>query len=201
VQARFPGFDVLAHVDAWDSVTAEVVLARLAPPAAPRFFTSAEQAAARALVDLLLGQHTEPRIPVVEMIDARLVDAQTDGWHYVDLPEDGQAWRDSLAALNDDATAGDGITFAACPVTIQTAILQRVQDSGSDTWHGMRADHVWSMWIRYACTAFYSHPWAWNEIGFLGPAYPRGYKNTGVNRREPSEVRDQQPVDPTRRTP
>ena len=41
--------------------------------------------------------------------------------------------------------------------------------------------------MRYACTAFYSHPWAWNEIGFGGPAYPRGYKNIGLDRREPWE--------------
>ena len=27
--------------------------------------------------------------------------------------------------------------------------------------------------------AFYSHPWAWNEIGFGGPAYPRGYARFG----------------------
>ncbi len=47
--------------------------------------------------------------------------------------------------------------------------------------------HVWSLWTRYACTAFYSHPLAWNEIGFSGPAYPRGYKNAGVEA-EPFEV-------------
>ena len=43
-------------------------------------------------------------------------------------------------------------------------------------WHGLPAARVFSLWMRYACSAFYSHPWAWNEIGFGGPAYPRGYK-------------------------
>ncbi len=62
----------------------------------------------------------------------------------------------------------------------------------------MRADRVWSLWTRYACTAFYAHPWAWNEMGFPGPAYPRGYKNTGVDAREPFEVLDHRPIDPTR---
>ena len=32
------------------------------------------------------------------MIDARLAEQQTDGWRYEDMPEDGQAWRDTLAA-------------------------------------------------------------------------------------------------------
>ncbi len=70
-----------------------------------------------------------------------------------------------------------------------------MQDLGSGDWHGLRASHVWSMWTRYACTAFYAHPAAWNEIGFPGPAYPRGYKNAGVGKREPFEVADASPAD------
>ena len=64
-----------------------------------------------------------------------------------------------------------------------------VEQRGDD-WHGLPAKHVWSLWTRYACAAFYSHPWAWNEIGFGGPAYPRGYKNLGPDKREPWEVKD-----------
>ena len=52
------------------------------------------------------------------------------------------------------------------------------------------------LWMRYACTAFYSHPSAWNEIGFGGPAYPRGYKNIGLGRREPWEVAEVDADDP-----
>ena len=41
---------------------------------------------------------------------------------------------------------------------------------------------------------------AWDEIGFPGPAYPRGYKNPGVGEREPFEVprRAARPRDPVR---
>ena len=77
--------------------------------------------------------------------------------------------------------------------------MQAVQDLGSGDWHGLNAGHVWSLWTRYACTAFYAHPSAWNEIGFPGPAYPRGYKNAGIDAREPFEVRDVNPSeDPVR---
>lgn len=58
---------------------------------------------------------------------------------------------------------------------------------------------MWSLWTRYACTALYAHPHAWGEIGFPGPAYPRGYKNAGVGKLEPFEVRDTRPSgDPIR---
>ena len=68
--------------------------------------------------------------------------------------------------------------------------MQDLATSGG-SWHGWTAKHVWSLWTRYACAAFYSHPWAWNEIGFSGPAYPRGYLNPGINAREQWEVADQ----------
>ena len=39
------------------------------------------------------------------------------------------------------------------------------------------------------------HPHAWSEMGFPGPAYPRGYKNAGVGKREPFEVADARPAE------
>ncbi|HEX4245285.1 MAG TPA: gluconate 2-dehydrogenase subunit 3 family protein, partial [Acidimicrobiales bacterium] len=63
-------------------------------------------------------------------------------------------------------------------------------------WHGLPSQRVFTLWLRYACEAFYSHPWAWNEIGFGGPAYPRGYKNLGIGRREPWEVTEALEPDP-----
>jgi Gluconate 2-dehydrogenase subunit 3 len=198
-RGRFPGFDVLDSVDAWDDVTAGVVLARLALPGQLAFFTPAEVGIAAPLLDLLLAQDSEPRVPVLALIDARLAIGETDGWHYDELPEDGQAWRETLAALNQDALdrhSGQG--FAELSDTEQAALLQVVQDAASagDRWHDWAAEHVWSLWTRYGCTAFYSHPWAWNEIGFPGPAYPRGYLNLGVSAREHWEKVDSAERDP-----
>ena len=130
-------------------------------------------------------------MPVLALIDHRLATGETDGWHYDDLPEDGRAWRETLAALDADARrAYSGRGFAHLIDDERTPLVQTVQDLGSNTWHGWPAAHVWSLWTRYACTAFYSHPWAWNEIGFPGPAYPRGYLNPGVNALERWEVAD-----------
>ena len=97
---RFPGFDVLDQVRHWDRVTADVVLARTDTPAAVKFFTESEESCARALLNLLTGQDGpdgELAVPVLEMVDARLAAGETDGWRYADMPEDGQAWRDTLA--------------------------------------------------------------------------------------------------------
>jgi len=193
---RFPGFDVAAQARHWDPVTAGVVLDRLRIPQELSFFTPDEEAAAVALCDQLLGQDgADDRIPVTALIDRRLTQGETDGWRYADMPEDAQAWRDTLRYLDADAGDRYGCTFAECGPGDQQALIQAVQDAGSDEWHGLNAAHVWSLWTRYACTAFYAHPKVWDEIGFSGPAYPRGYKNIGVDAREPFEVPDHQPGD------
>ncbi len=193
--ARFPGFDAGAQARHWDPVTAGVVLDRLSMAPDIRFFTPAEEAAATALCDQLLGQAGDPLVPLVPLIDARLAEQETDGWHYGDMPEDGQAWRDSLAGLDADARDKFGRGLAECTPAEQQAVIQAVQDLGAGDWHGLQAGHVWSLWTRYACTAFYAHPRAWDEIGFSGPAYPRGYKNIGLDAREPFEVADAHPAD------
>jgi hypothetical protein len=189
---------VLDGADRWDDVTAGVVLARLAPTTDLVFFTMAEDAIVSPLCDLLLGQDGEPRVPVVALVDERLAIGETDGWHYADLPEDAEAWRWSLSHLDHDAQETFGRSFSELDRSQQATLLQQVQDLADDDadWHDLPAGQIWSLWTRYTSTAFYSHPWAWNEIGFGGPAYPRGYKNRSIGGRERWEAADHDDRDP-----
>ena len=41
--------------------------------------------------------------------------------------------------------------------------------------------------------AYYAHPTAWSEIGFGGPASPRGYVRMNFDRRDPWEAAEAQP--------
>jgi Gluconate 2-dehydrogenase subunit 3 len=193
-KGRFGDYDVLGEVSRWDLVTSGVVLARLDTDPQLSFFTAEEEPTVRALVDLLLAQHEEPRVPVTELIDQRLTAGLTDGWHYEDMPEDGDAWRQSLAGLDEEATDTFGERFHRLSLQQQGSLVQAVQDA--DEWHGFKVTRLWSLWTRYSSTAFYSHPWAWNEIGFGGPAYPRGYKNLGIDARERWEYPDLDASDP-----
>ncbi|RKR74857.1 gluconate 2-dehydrogenase subunit 3 family protein [Frondihabitans australicus] len=190
---RFPGFDVLRQTSHWDDATRAAVTDRLHDLPPIRFFTPAEEAAATVVLDQLMNQRPapgEPRIELTRMVDSRLAEDETDGWHYDDMPDDGTAWQRSLAALDDDAQAVHGAAVAQLDWETQTVLLASIKDSTDEHWHDLPRKRVWDLWSRYAATAFYSHPYAWNEIGFSGPAYPRGYKNPGVDRLEPFEVHD-----------
>jgi hypothetical protein len=135
------------------------------------------------------------RVPVLELIDSRLAACEGDGYRYDTMPEDREAWCRSLAGLDQDANERFGATFAEANRDQRRVIVQSIQDC-EGSWNDMPANRIFGLWMRYACSAFYSHPSAWNEIGFGGPAYPRGYKNIGIGRREPWEVAEVGADDP-----
>lgn len=191
---RFPGFDVLPQAPAWDPITRGVVLRRLGPPPKIRAFTEEEEAVCRPMLDRLLGMSQDRPVPVFELIDARLAEDETDGWRYEDMPPDTEAWKRSMRHLGEDARERFGAPFAVVGHREQDRLLEDVRTGTS--WHDLPAPRVWSLWIRYACAAFYSHPYAWNEIGFGGPAYPRGYANLGLDKREHWEVPEIDAFDP-----
>ena len=194
-EPRFPGFDVTAQEATWDPVTTRVVMSRLRQAKVPCFFRPEEEQTARALVDRILGQDDEPRVPAFELIDERLAQGRGDGYRYDDMPVDPEAWRKSIAYLDADARRRHNQPFSALDKGKQLRLVDDVR-TAEGRWHDLPGARVFSLWVRYACTAFYSHPWAWNEIGFGGPAYPRGYKNLGFDRREPWEVAEHDAADP-----
>ena len=194
-EPRFPGYDVMRQHRTWDDVTRSVVTARLRPSDPPRFFTAEEEPVARALLDRLLAQDDDPRVPVFEVIDVRLAERRGDGFRYEDLPDDREAWRLSIAGLDETARNDFGRPFGQLEHRQQRDIIEAVRLCKA-TWHGLPAARLFSLWMRYACSAFYAHPWAWNEIGFGGPAYPRGYKYLALGAREPWEVAERDAQDP-----
>ena len=164
------------------------MLGRLAARHERSFFTEDEEQTCRPLLDRLLAADEGPdKIPLFELIDGRLADGWTDGWRYEDMPPDADAWRASLVELQRRS-------FATMAAAAQNQLLESIR--ASERFADMPATRLWGLWMRYACTAYYSHPWAWSEIGFGGPAYPRGYKNIGVGKREPWEVEEVDSRDP-----
>ena len=46
------------------------------------------------------------------------------------------------------------------------------------------------MLVSDCCAVYYAHPWAWDEIGYGGPAYPRGHMRLEEGEPEPWEVHE-----------
>jgi hypothetical protein len=52
----------------------------------------------------------------------------------------------------------------------------------------MPVKRFWMMLMADCLEAYYSHPYAWDEIGFGGPAYPRAYMRLENGQPEAWEV-------------
>ena len=181
---RYPDYDVFDAKDTWDAATTALIETRMQTRAGDplSFFLEDEAATLRAFCDVCTGQDAEPRVPVAEMVDERLAEGKLDGYQYADMPDDREAWHLVLAGLDDVARRRYGAAnFAALDLEAQEAIAGQFSkgELSGGPWEQLNVKRAWSVCMRMVLSAFYSHPWAWNEIGFGGPAYPRGFMRLG----------------------
>jgi hypothetical protein len=200
---RYPDYDVLQNADHWDAATRKVVMSRLQMNGPLRFFTAEEEPALRALCDVTTAQDAEPRVPVAEMVDEKLASGKLDGYRYANMPRDPDTWRLVLRGLDETARSRYGVEngFAAADLPAQEAIIAGMSDGSlsGGAWDQLDVSRAFSVCLRAILAAFYSHPWAWNEIGYGGPAYPQGYMRLGpISSLEPHERPGATSEDPVR---
>ena len=200
---RYPDYDVLAEAGHWDEVTRKVVLDRVENPPPFRFFDERERETVKAFCDTVTAQDAEPRIPVAAYVDEKLHEGSGDGYRYFDMPEDPEVWRLVARGLDDEARALGAASFAEAGEPTRLDICRRFSQAElhGGAWSGLNVSRAWALVLRHVCDAFYAHPWAWNEIGFGGPAYPRGYASFGnpeLGEREHWEGEEAVHVDPVR---
>lgn len=190
----YADFHTLDQRAFWDEATRKVVLERLQPPPAARFFTSEEVCLMTAVCDRLLPQDDrdeEHRIPIVTVIDQRLAEGRIDGYRYAGMPPDPEAHRLGLRGIEAIARAVFGAPFLELTPLQQDQILLSLHDgrpvAGAEIWRQLPVDRYWLLLIKDVVGAYYAHPYAWDEIGFGGPAYPRGYMRLERGEPEPWE--------------
>ena len=193
---RFPGYDVLAKWDSpsFDDVTRGVLAHRLDAVPPRRWLTADEWALLDAINARLLPQpERENPIPITPWIDAMLIEDRGEGYRLPDTPPLRDAWRQGLAAVDDEARRLHDLPFVNLDDAAQDAVLQVLADgrAASPRWQGLDAKHFFIDYLlKTAAGFYYAHPAAWNEIGFGGPANPRGYVRLGFDSRDPWEAKE-----------
>jgi hypothetical protein len=188
---RYPGYDVLAKRDSpsWDDTTRRVVEDRLRPPA-PRFLDARAFATLEAICDTAVPQpdRAEP-IPVARMVDAAIAEGRTTGTRWHPLPPMQEAWIRALALIDAEAQAARDRAFAALPTEDRAALLKDI-DRGETraAWDLPPQAILRKVVLDEIVRAYYAHPAAWSEIGFGGPASPRGYVRLAAGRQDPWEA-------------
>lgn len=197
--SRYPGYDVLRRRDtpSWDKITNSVIEKRLATPSDPSFLDAVRWRALEALCECIIPQPVDrPQVPLAGMLDKRLKANAGDGFRHARLPPLRDAWLIGLAALDEESKARHELPFASLERDAQNALLKQIQhgELSSSAWHGMEPQLFFTQRVLPdLCGAYFSHPYTWNDIGFGGPANPRGYVRMYYDRRDPWEAVEAKP--------
>lgn len=193
-ESPFAPYDVLEkwNTPSWNDQTRAVVSRRLREIPPRRFFDEHEWMIAEAIAARIVPQPDRATpVPIVPFIDERLHEKRGKGFRYADMPPLPEAWRRGLAAIDDESRIAFARSFAELTADEQDEVLRRVQ-------HGTVSSALWldlppqrffiTVLLDDIVGEYYAHPAAWSEIGFGGPASPRGYVRLGFDQRDPWEA-------------
>lgn len=193
----YPGFSTLEQQDFWDEATRNVVLNRVNNIPPIRFFSTEEAVLMKAVCDRILPQDDRDeahKIPIINFIDERLYTHRTNGYRYEDMPPDDEAHRLGLQAIDAIAQHMFNHPFLKLEPLEQDMVLQTIHDAkppaAQEIWQKMSVHHYWALLVQDVVDVYYAHPYAWDEIGFGGPSYPRGYMRLHGGKPEPWEVEE-----------
>ena len=190
-EQRFPGYDVMRQRPT--SGTSHHDGGRARPARARRArHSSSPPRRSRSSARCSTGswpRTTSPRVPVFEVVDRRLAERRGDGYRYDDLPEDPEAWRLSVAALERDARCRlrAGLRRNSAPETSATSSKRVRLCEG--TWQGLPASTSSRCGCATPAAPSTPIPGRGTRSASAARPIPRGYKHLALDGREHWEVR------------
>ena len=190
----YPTYDVLDKWDSpsWNDQTRAAIKRRLDEVPERRFLTTEQWSLLEAVAARLVPQSDrEEPVPIVPWIDDLLHRNRGPGYRYADMPPMREAWTQGLSAIAAEARSRHGQPFEQLSPDDQDALLTDVQHDRVESryWGGLPAGGFFlHHLLKQVVGIYYSHPAAWSEVGFGGPASPRGYVRLGFDERDPWEA-------------
>ena len=190
----FPGYDVLAKRDSpsWNSQTRAVIDERLALQVPDGVLDAVQLATLRRVVERICSDAPgRPATTTLAMVVRKIGENESDGFRHHALPPTGACWRLGLDALEAEARARYGVAFGALTGENADIVLRLVSlgDVRASEWATLPPRLFWSWRLIPDCvSAHWAQPSLWSAMGFGGPAAPRGYVRTGIDRRDPWEA-------------
>jgi hypothetical protein len=197
MQTPYPKYNVLAKWDSpsFDDKTRRVLADRLHAVPERRFLTVHEWRLVEAISAQLIPQPGRAEaVPITPWIDEHLFAGRGEGFRHDGMPPLRELWREGLAAIDCEARRRYALGFAELDAASRDATLCAIQQGQVDPalWRRIPAQRFFvDILLKTVAEIYYSHPAAWNEIGFGGPASPRGYVRLGFDGRDAWEAEEE----------
>jgi hypothetical protein len=194
----YPGYSTLSQQAVWDEATRHVILKRVVDIPPIRFFTPEERTVMFAVLNRIIPQDDRDeahKIPILPFLDEKLYEGRINGYRYEDMPPQREAYWLFIKGVQAIAQHLYSRRYEDLRSDQQDYVLQTIHDeqppAGSEFWSQLSLLRMWQTLVNDAVHIYYAHPYAWDEIGFGGPAYPRGYMRLHHGEPEPWEVKEQ----------
>jgi gluconate 2-dehydrogenase gamma chain len=167
-------------------------------PYTPTAFTEPEFGLLRAICARLTGDDAlSSTIDPARTIDQRLAADESDGWRLAKLPPDRLAWRLALRGIDAEAQSRFARPFVHLSGDEQDTILRTVQTgtTSHENWPNFNPEPFLTQMLAEVNEAFYAHPLAQEEIGYVGMADLPSWQAIGLNQLDDREPRPLQDTD------
>lgn len=189
---HYPDFNVLDSVKEWDPVTADVVLKRLGPFPPLKYLSDEEEPKLRVICKHLMYDNRDEIFDwVIHFIDTRLNDKMGEYQRSSKAPPEHILVREGLKAIDELARKLYGTDFLSIGVQEQFDIIASLQVGEAaeiPQWSQIPQKDLFDKLLVLTVAPYYSHPTIWSEIGYGGPAHPRGYYRLEIGLADPWEA-------------
>ncbi|WP_199622618.1 gluconate 2-dehydrogenase subunit 3 family protein [Paenibacillus alkalitolerans] len=192
-KTRYPSFNVLDEKDAWDDHTQQIVTSRNHATVKYQFLHEREAEILRCICSLLVDDSSPDALEfVISHIDQTLNSSPGEGQRKVGVPTAPQLIRQGLKAMEQFSQHMYSTSFTEIETEKQKQMIQSISEGKADpaaVWNGVPQKELFEKLMRLTVESYCSHPGVWSEMGYAGPAYPRGYVRTQLGQLDPWEAK------------
>lgn len=177
-KTRYPSYDVMEQKFEWDGHTRRIVETRLHTSGKHAFLTLVEAETLRALCALLIDDDRPDVLQyILDHIDHTL-HTGTESERKDGSPPIAQLMRKGLETLDEACQHLHTDRFFHIETEKRKQWirdLQHEEASPAPLWQDVPQKVFFKKLLSLTVEAYASHPTIWSDIGYAGPAYPRGY--------------------------
>ncbi|OZM58120.1 hypothetical protein CIB95_00640 [Lottiidibacillus patelloidae] len=176
-QSHYPSFDVLTEKENWDVVTQQVINNRTNPNR-EKYFSNEEKELLLSLLPLLFPSHLgELSIDVITLFENRCANGKVIGYPIGSKYKKLQIVHIGLENIQKQIYSQHETIFSKLSEDTQKIVIKDIQKNLGylNIWEKVSPQLFFKTLLKELIPIVYSDPSIWSDIGYGGPAYPRGY--------------------------
>jgi hypothetical protein len=176
-QSYYPSYDVLTERENWDSVTQNVITDRT-NPARENYFSPEDKELLINLLPYLFPSHLgELSIDVITLFENRCANGKVVGYPLGSKLKKLQIIHLGLENMQKQLYTQYETSFSNLTEDMKKKFIEDIQQNIGylNIWEQVNPSLFFKTLMKELVQLVYSDPSIWSDIGYGGPAYPRGY--------------------------